>query len=172
VHKGSSLLVMPVYTNKSNHYHSQFMKILMVCLGNICRSPLAEGIMTKLVADHGLSWEVQSAGTASYHVGSAPDERSVAVAANHGIDITKQRSQQLQVADFYTYDLILAMDAQNYNNIKELQPEDGTAEIKMILNYAHPGQNRQVPDPYYHGGFDAVYDMLCVACEQVIEKET
>jgi len=147
------------------------MKILMVCLGNICRSPLAEGIMAKKIGDHQLDWEVDSAGTASYHLGSPPDARSVAVAAEHGIDISHQRCRQLQVTDFYEFDIIIAMDAQNYNNIRSIQPADGTAEVKMLLNYAHPGQNRQVPDPYYHGGFEAVYDMISEACEVLVTAQ-
>lgn len=144
------------------------MKILMVCLGNICRSPLAEGIMAKRIADHQLDWQVDSAGTASYHVDSPPDARSVAVASDHGIDISRQRCRQLQVDDFYKFDIIIAMDAQNYNNIRSMQPADGTADVKMLLNYTHPGQNRQVPDPYYHGGFEAVYDMIAEACEIIV----
>ena len=145
------------------------MKILMVCLGNICRSPLAEGILQHMISERSLPWQVDSAGTASYHVGNSPDARSIKTAKENGIDISTQRSRQLMVSDFGKFDLILAMDAENYNNIKRLMPKNVNTKVEMILNYSHPGENRQVPDPYYEGGFDKVYDMLYEACDKVIE---
>jgi len=146
------------------------MKILMVCLGNICRSPLAEGILQHMIDSKRLDWKVDSAGTAGYHEGELPDSRSIKVARENGIDITDQRSRKLTKVDFSTYNLILAMDASNYNNILSLKPNDSNAMVKMLLNYSHPGQNRQVPDPYYGGGFESVYDMISEACEKVISS--
>lgn len=148
------------------------MKVLMVCLGNICRSPLAQGILEKKLREHNLSWLVDSAGTASYHVGELPDTRSIEKAAEYQIDITDQRSRKVSKTDFDDFDLILAMDASNYNDLKKLSDEPKHREkIKMILNYSHPHQNRQVPDPYYDDGFENVYQLLDEACEKLIEAE-
>ena len=144
----------------------------MVCLGNICRSPLAEGILQHLIETKGLPWTVDSAGTASYHVGKGPDPRSVEIAARHQLDISGQTCRQLSVDDFYNFDLILAMDAENYNNINNLKPADATTQVELVLNYSHPNENRQVPDPYYGGGFDLVYDMLWGACQQIVQQYT
>ncbi len=148
------------------------MKVLMVCLGNICRSPLAEGILQNIVDKQGLDWEVDSAGTASYHVGNLPDARAIEIANERGIDISHQRARQIVEEDFDRFDLILAMDAENYNNILALRPLHNDCSVKLILNYTHPGENRQVPDPYYGGGFGVVYDMLAEACERVVDGST
>jgi len=149
------------------------MKILMVCLGNICRSPLAQGILEKKIKEHNLSWEVDSAGTASYHVGELPDKRSIEKATEYGIDITDQRSRKVAVEDFKDFDLILAMDASNYNNLLKLSDNpDYQSKVKMILNYSYPDQNRQVPDPYYDDGFENVYILLDQACDSLIASET
>ena len=149
------------------------MKILMVCLGNICRSPLAQGILEHKIKEHNLSWYVDSAGTASYHVGNQPDPRSIQKAADYKLDITNQRSRKVDLKDFDEFDLILAMDASNYNNLQNLS-EDPThrSKVKMILNYSYPGENRQVPDPYYDDGFENVYQLLDRACDKLIAKET
>lgn len=148
------------------------MKILMVCLGNICRSPLAQGILESKILDLDLSWEVDSAGTASYHVGELPDSRSIDKAEEYGIDITNQRSRKVTKDDLIDFDLILAMDASNYNNLLHLSDNNTDhAKIKMILNYSHPGENRQVPDPYYDDGFENVYRLLDEACDKLIEVE-
>ncbi len=149
------------------------MKILMVCLGNICRSPLAQGILEHKIKEHNLSWSVDSAGTASYHVGNQPDPRSIQKAADYKLDITNQRSRKVDLKDFDEFDLILAMDASNYNNLQNLS-EDPThrSKVKMILNYSYPGENRQVPDPYYDDGFENVYQLLDRACDKLIAKET
>lgn len=145
------------------------MKLLMVCLGNICRSPLAEGILQHMIEENKLDWRVDSAGTSALHAGELPDRRSIQTALEHGIDIRRQRSRPLQVSDFIDFDLILAMDAENYQNILKIKPADSTAEVKMIMNYAYPNENRQVPDPYYDGGFENVYNMLHKACTKLIE---
>ncbi|WGD34814.1 low molecular weight phosphotyrosine protein phosphatase [Olleya sp. YS] len=145
-------------------------KILMVCLGNICRSPLAEGILkSKLDADF---FTVDSAGTSAYHIGNKPDARSIAVAKLNGIDISSQRARQFSKQDFKDFDVIYAMDNSNYNNIVALAAnEDDKAKVKLILNTISPNQNLDVPDPYYGGdkGFDNVYHLLDNACSAIIE---
>ena len=126
--------------------------------------------MKKMIADKNLDWDVDSAGTASYHAGSRPDKRSILIAREHGIDIREQQSRQLRDIDFYNFDLILAMDSENHNNIVNVMPAQSKSRVELILNYSHPKENRQVPDPYYDGGFDIVYDMLHEACEKVVES--
>lgn len=146
------------------------MKILMVCLGNICRSPLAEGILLEKIKERNLSWEVDSAGTSGWHQGELLDTRSIAVAKAHGIDLTYQRSRQFKMVDFEEFDLILAMDSSNYSNIARLATTERQKDkVKLILNYTYPNENRAVPDPYYEGGFEKIYQMLDTACEKIIE---
>jgi protein-tyrosine phosphatase len=149
------------------------MKILMVCLGNICRSPLAEGILAHKVKENGLNWEIDSAGTAAYHVGNLPDGRSIEVAAKYGIDLNSQRAREFNVNDFQEFDLIYAMDTENYNNILNLAKNKiEEQKVKLILNEIEPNSNSSVPDPYYGGdeGFENVYQMLDLACESVVNK--
>ncbi|NJN78799.1 MAG: low molecular weight phosphotyrosine protein phosphatase [Saprospiraceae bacterium] len=148
------------------------MKILMVCLGNICRSPLAEGILKHKVTQQGLNWEIDSAGTGAYHEGNLPDNRSIAVARKHGIDITDQRARQLKLSDFEDFDKIFVMDASNYRNVVSLaKTEQHKAKVEMIRNLVHPGMNEQVPDPYWgNDGFEAVYQMLDEACSVLIRN--
>ncbi|WP_394420804.1 low molecular weight protein-tyrosine-phosphatase [Tenacibaculum mesophilum] len=146
-------------------------KILMVCLGNICRSPLAEGILKSKLSSE--SFVVDSAGTAGYHVGELPDERSIEVARKYGIDITNQRSRKFTKADFDKFDIIFAMDQNNYADIVALsENEEQHEKVKMILNELYPDGNRSVPDPYYGGdqGFENVYKMLDEACEIIASK--
>ena len=145
----------------------------MVCLGNICRSPLAEGILAHKVKENGLDWEIDSAGTAAYHVGNLPDERSTEVANKYGIDLTNQRARQFKANDFKEFDVIYAMDTENYNNILNLAKyETEEQKVKLILNEIEPDSNSSVPDPYYGGeeGFENVYQMLDLACEEVLNK--
>lgn len=147
------------------------LKILMVCLGNICRSPLAEGILKSKI--DGLNVEVDSAGTGAYHVGNLPDRRSIQVAKEHGIDITDQRARKLEVSDLEEFDLIYAMDASNYRNILALaESSEQEAKVKMILNEVDEGADVSVPDPYYGDGdgFVNVYNMLDEACEAIVNK--
>lgn len=143
-------------------------KILMVCLGNICRSPLAEGILqSKLDANF---FSVDSAGTAAYHIGELPDQRSIAIAKKHGIDISNQRARKFDVKDFIEFDVIYAMDKENYQNICSLAKKDAEIhKVKMILNEVNPSQNISVPDPYYGGvkGFQNIYQLLDEACEKI-----
>jgi protein-tyrosine phosphatase len=148
------------------------MKVLMVCLGNICRSPLAEGILKHKVTQQGLDWEIDSAGTGAYHVGELPDTRSIAVARKYGIDLTNQRARQFKVEDFDTFDKILVMDASNYQNILRLtRNEADKQKIELIRNLVNPGMNEQVPDPYWNdNGFEQVFEMLDEACDCCIEN--
>ncbi|MDO6759087.1 low molecular weight protein-tyrosine-phosphatase [Tamlana sp. 2_MG-2023] len=142
--------------------------ILMVCLGNICRSPLAEGIMKSKLPSEGFN--VDSAGTASYHIGSAPDRRSIAVAKKHGLNISNLKGRQFVVSDFDRFDYIYVMDASNYQNVLDLARTDADrSKVKFILNEVYPNENFDVPDPYYGGddGFQNVYNMLDEACTKI-----
>lgn len=146
-------------------------KILMVCLGNICRSPLAEGILSSKLPSN--KFKVDSAGTAGYHIGSKPDARSIKVAEKNGIDITYQRGRQFNVNDFNKFDLIYAMDFSVYKDIIDLAPDEiSKSKVKMILDEVFPGENIDVPDPYYGSdfGFESVYKMLDQACEVIAQK--
>lgn len=147
------------------------VKVLMVCLGNICRSPLAEGILKQKTSR--LNIFVDSAGTSNYHVGDPPDERSVQIARKYGIDITSQRGRQFQVSDFDEFDLIFAMDKSNYYDILSLARNEGDKnKVELILNLLNPGENMDVPDPYYGGskGFENVYKMLNDACDILADR--
>ena len=145
-------------------------KILMVCLGNICRSPLAEGIMrAKLSKD----FIVDSAGTGGWHAGELPDKRSISIAKNRGLDITSQRARQFKISDFDTFDYIYVMDNSNYKDVMALAPNDeAKSKVKLILNELFPNENVDVPDPYYGGqdGFENVFDMLNEACDVIAGK--
>ena len=140
----------------------------MVCLGNICRSPLAEGILqSKLDANF---FSVDSAGTAAYHIGELPDLRSIAVAKKHGVDISNQRARKFDIKDFIEFDIIYAMDKENYQNICSLAKNNTELQkVKMILDEVKLSQNLSVPDPYYGGddGFQNVYQLLDEACEKI-----
>lgn len=143
----------------------------MVCLGNICRSPLAEGILASKVNPDEVF--VDSAGTAAYHVGELPDPRSIQVARKYGIDLTYQRARKFTVNDFEKFDKIYAMDEHNYRNILSLaRNKEDAKKVKMILNEVHLQQNLSVPDPYYGGdeGFENVYQMLDEACEVIAKR--
>lgn len=143
----------------------------MVCLGNICRSPLAEGILKSKVNSDSIF--VDSAGTAAYHIGNLPDKRSIDVAKKYGIDITNQRARKFTIKDFDAFDYIYAMDYSNYENIISLaRNEKDVQKVKMILNEVHPAKNLSVPDPYYGGndGFENVFKMLEEASEIISKK--
>ncbi|MGH8347244.1 MAG: low molecular weight protein-tyrosine-phosphatase [Pseudomonas sp.] len=139
------------------------MRVLFVCLGNICRSPTAEGVLRHKLREAGLAdqVEVASAGTGDWHVGKAPDTRSQAAAKLRGYDLSAQRAQQVTRADFANYDLILAMDNSNLRHLKALQPAQGKAELDLFLR-RYQSQIDEVPDPYYDDeqGFEQVLDLI------------
>ncbi len=147
------------------------IKILMVCLGNICRSPLAEGILQSKLPSG--KFTIDSAGTGDYHIGSLPDKRSIEVARKYDLDISNQRGRQFSEADFDRFDIIYVMDSSNYENvIKKARNDKDIEKVKMILNEIYPGQNHDVPDPYTGGiqGFDSTFKMLDEACNEIAKK--
>jgi len=149
------------------------MKILMVCLGNICRSPLAEGILKHKAENAGLDWVVESSGTSGFHIGEPPHHLSQKVARLNGIDISAQRCRQFHSEDLRFYDKIYVMDQSNYADLKRLCETVWVPEkVMLILNELYPGEDREVPDPWYGGesGYHEVYDLLEKACEKIIEK--
>ncbi len=149
------------------------MKILMVCLGNICRSPLAEGIMRYKIKQNNLPVIVDSAGTISFHVGNSPDKRSILVAKNHGINISDLVARQFTVNDFDDYDKIFVMDSSNYSDVVSLaRSKTDKEKVDLILNTTHPGKNKAVPDPYWGGedGFEEIFRTLDDACDAIIKK--
>lgn len=140
----------------------------MVCLGNICRSPVAEGVMKLKAQEHDLDIEIDSAGTSGWHNGELPDSRSMANAKENGVDISDQSSRKVLLTDFTEFDLLYAMDESNYDNLINMCPEPLQHKVKMILNEIHPGENMSVPDPYYgNDGFQLVFDLLNEACEKI-----
>jgi protein-tyrosine phosphatase len=147
------------------------VKILMVCLGNICRSPLAEGLLaSKLPKD---KFTVDSAGTGHWHVGHQPDRRSIDVAMRNGLDISYQRGRLFSAADFDEFDYIYVMDNSNYNDVMALAKTDAhRAKVRLILDEMFPGEKVDVPDPYFgmENGFDMVYKMLNDTCEILSKK--
>jgi protein-tyrosine phosphatase len=142
------------------------MKILMVCLGNICRSPLAEGIMQHLADEKGLKWEIDSAGTGDWHVGEGPDRRSVRTAHKHGIDISKQVCRLFRPSDFDTFDHILVMDKSNLSNVLAMAHNaEDRQKVSMLLG------NRVVPDPYHDDSqFEPVFKLIEAGCKAFIER--
>lgn len=146
------------------------MRILMVCLGNICRSPMAEGLMRRKISEAKLDWIVDSAGTANYHVGSSPDNRMIAIGKQFGTPIHDLKGRQFCEKDFDDFDLIFAMDQSNEKNILKLAPSpEARNKVRLILNELHPGSNQQVPDPYYGSmaDFENVYELLDTLTEAV-----
>lgn len=149
------------------------MRILMVCLGNICRSPIAEGLMQHKIDAHGLDWQVDSAGTESYHIGSAPHKHSQEICTQHGVDITAQRARQFSIKDFEQYDRIYALADDVQEIIKDMGgAKADMSKVSLLLNELNPGDNESVPDPYYGGadGYIFVYDIIDRACNAIIEK--
>jgi len=142
--------------------------VLFVCLGNICRSPLAEGIFRALVAEAGRlpDFRIDSAGTGPWHIGNPPDPRSIAIAAKHGIDISDQKARQVDKTDFENFDVIVAMDDKNLTTLSALDP-GSSAGLRLLLN--SPPAN--VPDPYFGGpeGFEEVYQLIRAGCENLLK---
>lgn len=149
------------------------VKVLFVCLGNICRSPMAESVFKQYVEDHGQAdlFQIDSAGTAGYHIGEWPDERTLNVLEDHQIR-HRSRAQQLKSDDFYTYDYILAMDHSNLADILELKPSDAKAEVKLFRDYDPNPGDKIVPDPYYGSSqdFKQVFDIISRSTESLFEK--
>ena len=148
-------------------------KILMVCLGNICRSPMAEGIVRDQFAKQNIHIQVDSAGIAAYHVGEGADSRAKAELRKHSIDISKERAQKFIPSHFDEYDLIYAMDEQNYRDIiSQARNKNDEEKVDMIMNISIPGENISVPDPYYDGdeGFVDVYKMIKSSAEILANK--
>ncbi|MGY3256791.1 low molecular weight protein-tyrosine-phosphatase [Pseudomonas chlororaphis] len=147
------------------------MRVLFVCLGNICRSPTAEGVLRHKLREAGLAdrVEVASAGTGEWHIGKAPDKRSQHAALLRGYDLSAQRAQQVSSVDFARYDLILAMDESNLRNLKALQPAQGKAELDLFLRRYEAAVD-EVPDPYYDGeqGFEQVLDLIEYASDRLV----
>lgn len=142
-------------------------RVLLVCLGNICRSPTAEGVLRHVAAEEAprLALEVDSAGTADYHIGAPPDPRSQRAALRRGIDISGLRARQVDAADFDRFDLILAMDQKNLRELQALRPRGSRAAVKLFLDYLPDSATREVPDPYYRdaAAFEEVLDLTTAA---------
>jgi len=153
-------------------------KVLFVCLGNICRSPTAEGVFRHVVAERNLAklFEIDSAGTSDWHVNKSPDGRTVKAAAKRGYDLSSFRGRQAVAKDFEHFDYILAMDESNLSNLRALAPANHSANLGLFLDFAHNFDQQEVPDPYYGGadGFELVLDLIEDASngflEQVLDK--
>ena len=145
--------------------------VLFVCLGNICRSPLAEAAFRAEVAARGLDATVDSAGTGNWHIGQAPDARAIATARKHGIDIADYEARQVRPEDFDRFDLILALDRENLSDLKRLCPAGAKARIELLLDRVPGMQGKAVPDPYYGGlaDFERVWTMVCEAARFLAE---
>ncbi len=148
------------------------VKVLFVCMGNICRSPTAHGVMEKLIRDHSLTRqvEVDSAGTHAYHVGKPPDTRAMMTAERRGVDLSAQRARQVEPQDFHEFDYVLAMDDDNLMHLEMICPRDKRDKLRLFLEFAPKVKARQVPDPYYGGdsGFEQVFDLVEAAAEGVL----
>jgi protein-tyrosine phosphatase len=147
------------------------VKILMVCLGNICRSPVAEGILRKMATEKNLAIEVDSAGTSGFHKGEAPDQRTQKNALKNKVDLSSLRSRQFQPEDFKLFDTIYVMDQSNLREVIKLAgSDDEKLKVKLLLNEIYPEKNLNVPDPYYGGeqGFEEVFQLIKKACEKII----
>jgi len=150
------------------------VRILFVCLGNICRSPSAEGVFRRVLQTQApdLNIEVDSAGTHGYHIGEPPDRRAIAAASRRGIDLSGQRARQVMTDDFTAFDLIIAMDEQNANELRARVDAAQAARIRLMMDYAPSAGRRSVPDPYYGGaaGFEEVLDLLEEAAQGLLRE--
>jgi protein-tyrosine phosphatase len=149
------------------------VKVLMVCLGNICRSPVAEGVLRHIASNKGIQLLVDSAGTANYHVGDSPDRRSMANAKKNGVDISMLRGRQFAVKDFDAFDFIYVMDESNLKNVLALaKTKEHEAKVDLLLNAIYPNKNMPVPDPYYgtEKDFENVFQLVYKACEEITER--
>lgn len=145
----------------------------MVCLGNICRSPLAEGILRKKALERGLALDIDSAGTSDFHVGDSPDKRTIDNALSHDVDLRNLRGRQFTQEDYQKFDRIFAMDTQNLEDIHALAPDaHSAAKAELLLNLVYPGRDVSVPDPYYGGpdGFEKVFQLVATACDKLVDE--
>lgn len=148
--------------------------VLFVCMGNICRSPSAHGMVRHHLQQRYAQWPVRldSAGTHGYHIGDPPDQRSIAAAARRGITLDDLRARQVEAEDFHSFDLVLAMDEQNLHALRQLRPDNARAELQLFLEFAPSLDVREVPDPYYGGanGFEHVLDLIEQASEGLLAQ--
>ncbi len=147
------------------------IKILFVCMGNICRSPTAEGAFKSQIEAKNVEhlFEIDSAGTHAYHIGESPDSRSQSSARKFGVDISSQRGRQVHESDFYHYDYIFAMDASNLADMRSICPQEYQHKLSLILDNIPENNNKSVPDPYFEGRFDDVFKMLNRASDFLLE---
>ncbi len=149
-------------------------KILFVCLGNICRSPMAEGSFRALVEQEGVEHlvEIDSAGTGAWHIGEPPDDRATTTAQQRGIDISRQSARKVKPQDFVHYDYILAMDMENHMNLMRMAPDEPRHKVRLFLEFAPDQPEREVPDPYYGGGqgFEHVLDLVQAASRGLLDE--
>ncbi len=158
----------------TNNLDSSSTSVLFVCLGNICRSPLAEGVFLHLVAEAGLSerFAIDSAGTGAWHVGEKPDARAKMVAHQHGVEL-ESTARQVTEADLRDYDYVIAMDRENLRSLERMADAVGSkADIRLLRDFDAAGEGEEVPDPYYGGasGFETVYEMVHRSCEALLEQ--
>lgn len=149
------------------------MKILMVCLGNICRSPMAEGIMREKIKKYKLNAEVDSCGTANYHVGQAPDMRAIQTLKKYDIDISQHKGRQFRLTDFDNFDLIFVMDNQNYADIiSKARNKTDKMKVRLLMDEMYPEQKKIVPDPYFGGieGFEETYALINETCKHIVSR--
>ena len=150
------------------------LRLLVVCLGNICRSPLAEGVLRRRLEDAGLGHRVEldSAGTGQWHVGQPPDPRTIANAARHGVDLTMLRARQIHASDYHHFDWLLCADRSNLANVRARAPADATARSALLLEWAGLGQGAEMPDPYTGGpeAFEQVWTLVDRAAALIVER--
>jgi len=147
------------------------VKVLFVCMGNICRSPTAHGVFQALVNKNGLGEKifVDSAGTHSYHIGSTPDPRSQHTARSRGVDLSRLRARQFQSKDFLDFDYLIAMDRSNFTQMAAIKPDEACARLELMLDYSDRYDQKEVPDPYFgDDGFELVFDMVDEASEGLL----
>ena len=151
----------------------QNIKVLFVCMGNICRSPTAEGVFRDVVKQHDMSdvIRIDSAGTHAYHIGESPDSRSQSTALSHGVNLSSQRARKVAKTDFDHFDYVIAMDRSNLENLKQLKSSEQAAKLHLFMEFAKGRDNEEVPDPYYGGGngFEDVFNMVKDASEGLLQ---
>ena len=154
--------------------NEQSISVLFVCMGNICRSPTAQGVFERLLAAEGLdtSIRIDSAGTHAYHIGEQPDKRAAKAALRRGIDLSPQRARRLIEEDFLTFQYLLAMDRSNYDDMRSICPPDHAHKLRLFLDFAPELEEQEVPDPYYGGatGFDRVLDLIEIAAHGLLAE--